>query len=399
MKITGVVAEYNPFHSGHEYQLKMARKLSGCDCLAVVMSGNYVQRGEPAIIDKFKRAEAAIYGGADIVIELPMPFSCQNAEMFALAAVKELKKLSIDSISFGCENDNSKLLEKIAGLQLSPKFNNYVKEEMKKGLSYPSAMSNALESVLGNEADAVYSPNNVLSVEYIKSAMKLNLSLEYYPVRRLGMNHNDVEASGPFHSASFIRKHIIEGSYSKLKLTEKSVRMIEKFYAEHKKYNSLNNYLDFLYYKIINTPELDKIYEVKEGLDNKILSQVYKHNNIDDFIMSLKSKRYTYSRLRRSLLNILLEIKADDITDIMSDCNDYVKVLSFNNTGRKAIKYAKSNGIKVINRYSDYKKYDLNPEKLKIFNITNRSSNIYYLPLENRKINSEYTENAVYVDV
>ena len=399
MKITGVVAEYNPFHAGHEYQLKMARKLSGCDCLAVVMSGNYVQRGEPAIIDKFKRAEAAVYSGADIVIELPMPFSCQNAEMFALAAVKELKKLNIDSISFGCENDNSKLLEKIAGLQLSPKFNNYVKEEMKKGLSYPNAMSNALKFVLGNEADAVYSPNNVLSVEYIKSAMKLNLNLEYYPVRRLGMNHNDVEISGPFHSASVIRKHIIGGSYSNLKLTEKSIQMIDKFYAEHKKYNSLNNYLDFLYYKIINTPELNKIYEIREGLDNKILSHVYKHNNIDDFIMSLKSKRYTYSRLRRSLLNILLDIKADDITDIMSDRNDYVKVLSFSNTGRKAIKYAKSNGIKVINRYSDYKKYDLISENLKGFNITNRSSNIYYLPLKNRKINSEYTENAVYVDI
>jgi len=105
MKITGVVAEYNPFHAGHEYQLKMARKLSDCDCIAVVMSGNFVQRGEPAIIDKFKRAEAAVYGGADIVIELPMPFSCQNAEMFAFAAIKELKKLNVDSISFGCEND------------------------------------------------------------------------------------------------------------------------------------------------------------------------------------------------------------------------------------------------------------------------------------------------------
>lgn len=399
MKITGVVSEYNPFHSGHEYQLKMARKLSGCDCIAVVMSGNYVQRGEPAIIDKFKRAEAAVFGGADIVIELPMPFSCQNAEMFAMAAISELKKLNIDSISFGCENDNSKLLEKIAALQLSSKFNGYVKEEMKKGLSYPNAMSHALKFVFGDEADAVYSPNNVLAVEYIKSAMRLNLNIEYCPVRRLGMNHNDVEASGPFHSASFIRKQIIEGSLNNLELTEKSIQMIEKFYAEHRKYNSLNNYLDFLYYKIINTPELDKIYEVKEGLDNKMLSQVYKHDNIDDFIMSLKSKRYTYSKLRRSLLNILLDIKADDITDIMLDRNDYVKVLSFNNTGRQAIKYAKKYGTKVINRYSDYKKYDLNPEKLKTFNITNRSTNIYYLPLESRKINSEYTENAVYVDI
>ena len=398
MKITGIVAEYNPFHSGHEYQLKMAKKLSGCDCVAVVMSGNYVQRGEPAIIDKFKRAEAAIYGGADIVIELPMPFSCQNAEMFALAAIKELNKLHVDSISFGCENDNVEILQKIAELQLSLRFNNNVKAEIKKGISYPSAMSNALKAVLGNETEAVYTPNNVLAIEYIKSAMKLNLNLEYYPVKRLGMNHNDTEISGQFHSASAIRKFIMDGSNTNLKVTDKSIEVVEKFFMEHKKYNTLNNYLDYLYYKIINTEDLHNIYEIKEGLNNKIASQVYRHENIDDLIMSLKSKRYTYSKLRRSLLNILLDIKTVDINKILSTNFDYIKVLSFNNAGRKVIKYAKTNGTKVINRYSDYKKYNLNTRELPIFNITNKSSNIYYLPLDNRKLNSEYTENAIYVD-
>lgn len=399
MRITGVVAEYNPFHSGHEYQLRMARRLSGCDCIAVVMSGNYVQRGEPAIIDKFKRAEAAIYGGADIVIELPMPFSCQNAEMFAHAAIMELKKLNVDSISFGCETDNVRLLKKIALLQLTPGFNNYIKEEMKKGLSYPNAMSNALKFILNEEAEAVYSPNNVLAVEYIKSAVKLNLELQYYPVKRAGMAHNDTEISGLFHSATAIRNAIMEGSFDNLMLTEKSTELIKKFCKEHKKYNKLNNYRDYLYYKIITCDDLEEIYEINEGLNNKIISQVYKHETIDEFIMSLKSKRYTYSKLRRSLLNILLGIKKVDIINIMSTNDKYVKVLAFNNTGRKAIKNAVNNGTIVINRYSDYKKNNLTPEKLMRFNITNKTSNIYYLPLENRKMNSEYFENAVYVDV
>lgn len=399
MRITGVVAEYNPFHSGHEYQLRMARRLSGCDCIAVVMSGNYVQRGEPAIIDKFKRAEAAIYGGADIVIELPMPFSCQNAEMFAHAAIMELKKLNVDSISFGCETDNVRLLKKIALLQLTPGFNNYIKEEMKKGLSYPNAMSNALKFILNEEAEAVYSPNNVLAVEYIKSAVKLNLELQYYPVKRVGMAHNDTEISGLFHSATAIRNAIMEGSFDNLMLTEKSTELIKKFCKEHKKYNILNNYRDYLYYKIITCDDLEEIYEINEGLNNKIISQVYKHETIDEFIMSLKSKRYTYSKLRRSLLNILLGIKKVDIINIMSTNDKYVKVLAFNNTGRKAIKNAVNNGTIVINRYSDYKKNNLTPEKLMRFNITNKTSNIYYLPLENRKMNSEYFENAVYVDV
>ena len=399
MRITGVVAEYNPFHSGHEYQLRMARRLSGCDCIAVVMSGNYVQRGEPAIIDKFKRAEAAIYGGADIVIELPMPFSCQNAEMFAHAAIMELKKLNVDSISFGCETDNIRLLKKIASVQLTTGFNKYIKEEIKKGLSYPNAMSNALKFILNEEAEAVYSPNNVLAVEYIKSAVKLNLELQYYPVKRAGMAHNDTEISGLFHSATAIRNAIMEGSFDNLKLTEKSIELIKKFCKEHKKYNILNNYRDYLYYKIITCDDLEEIYEINEGLNNKIISQVYKHETIDEFIMSLKSKRYTYSKLRRSLLNILLGIKKVDIINIMSTNDKYVKVLAFNNTGRKAIKNAVNNGTIVINRYSDYKKNNLTPEKLMRFNITNKTSNIYYLPLENRKMNSEYFENAVYVDV
>jgi predicted nucleotidyltransferase len=399
MRITGVVAEYNPFHSGHEYQLRMARRLSGCDCIAVVMSGNYVQRGEPAIIDKFKRAEAAIYGGADIVIELPMPFSCQNAEMFAHAAIMELKKLNIDSISFGCETDNIRLLKKIASVQLTTGFNKYIKEEIKKGLSYPNAMSNALNFILNEEAETVYSPNNVLAVEYIKSAVKLNLDLQYYPVKRVGMAHNDTEISGPFHSATAIRNAIMKGSYDNLMLTEKSTELIKKFFYEHNKYNTLNNYMDYLYYKIITYDDLEEIYEINEGLNNKIVSQVYKHESIDELIMSLKSKRYTYSKLRRSLQNILLDIKKVDIINIMSTNDKYVKVLAFNNTGRKAIKNAVNNGTIVINRYSDYKRNNLTPEKLLKFNITNKSSNIYYLPLENRKMNSEYSENAVYVDI
>ena len=306
--------------------------------------------------------------------------------------------MHVDSISFGCENDNVEILQKIAELQLSLRFNNNVKAEIKKGISYPSAMSNALKAVLGNETEAVYTPNNVLAIEYIKSAMKLSLNLEYYPVKRLGMNHNDTEISGQFHSASAIRKFIMDGSNTNLKVTDKSIEVVEKFFMEHKKYNTLNNYLDYLYYKIINTEDLHNIYEIKEGLNNKIASQVYRHENIDDLIMSLKSKRYTYSKLRRSLLNILLDIKTVDINKILSTNFDYIKVLSFNNAGRKVIKYAKTNGTKVINRYSDYKKYNLNTRELPIFNITNKSSNIYYLPLDNRKLNSEYTENAIYVD-
>lgn len=403
MKITGVIAEYNPFHTGHEYQLKKARELSCCEAVAVVMSGNFVQRGEPAIIDKFKRAESAIYGGADLVIELPMPFSCQNAEMFSAAAVNELKKLQVTSLSFGCENDDILLLKKIAAIQLNnPIYNNMLKAEMKKGISYPNALSNVLASLLGESTkDAIHSPNNVLAIEYIKSTMKQNLSWDFVPVKRMGKNHNDTELSGQLNSATAIRKNILSGSpdytYS---LTQKSIEMLKEFYKEKNSFNQLNNYLDFLYYKIVDIgiEGLNEIYEVSEGLNNKIYSNIFKHDNIDDFIMSLKSKRYTYSKLRRTMLNIILGIKYDDINDFMlPNQHEYVKILAFNDVGRKMIKLAQTNQTATINRYSDYKKNGMSAEDLSIFKLTNKSTDLFYLPFKNKTINQEYTINATYV--
>ncbi len=275
MKITGVVAEYNPFHMGHEFQLKKARELSSCDGIAVVMSGNYVQRGEPAIIDKFRRAEAAIYGGADIVIELPMPFSCQNAEMFADAAVKELNKIPVNALSFGCENSDTKLLKNIARVQLSTEFGNKIKEEIKKGMSYPRAMSNIIKLLLGEEAfNAAASPNNVLAVEYIKSTMKRNLKWDFVPVKRIGKAHNDTSFTGCFDSATAIRKTILNSAAKHTKSVPlKSAEQLYRFYKDHG-FNSFDNYLDLLHYKIIELGPygLNDIYEVTEGLNNKVYS-------------------------------------------------------------------------------------------------------------------------------
>lgn len=400
MNLTGVVAEYNPFHKGHEYQLKMARELSSCDGIVVVMSGNFVQRGEPAIIDKFKRAEAAVYGGADLVIELPMPFSSQNAEMFANAAIKELNKLHINNLSFGCESTDIELMKKIANLQLSDKFNREIKCEIKNGISYPKALSNVISSLLGEEAyEIANSPNNVLGIEYIKSALKHNLSWNFVPIVRIGKEHNDLIATGHYDSATAIRKVLLDSPLNSISVPPKSREKINEFYEKHGKFNYFNNYLSLLYYKIIELgPEkLNDIYEVTEGLNNKIYSNVFMHNNIDDFIMSLKSKRYTYSKLRRVLLNILLDLTNDDIRYFMSTNTNYVKVLAFNDIGRNIIKETRQNGTILITRYSDYNKYNLNASELPLFKLTDKSTNIYNISLDNKNLNTEYTLNSIYV--
>jgi len=408
MKIVGIVAEYNPFHKGHEYQLRKAKENSNCDYVAVVMSGNFVQRGEPALIDKFRRAESAIYGGADLVIELPMPFSCQNAELFAKAALTELKKLNITHLSFGCEDDDLESLKEAALIQINNKNLKYIiKDELAKGISYPTALTNAINSVSNiNIAHILKSPNNVLGIEYIKSSIKLNGNWDFTPVKRIGKNHNDIDISGRYDSATAIRKDIIKASekiYTN-SLTKKSNEMIEQFYGVYNGYNSLDLYLNYIYYKILDLgiDGLNDIYEVSEGLNNKIYSNIFIHNSIDNFIMSLKSKRYTYSKLRRILLNILLNIKKHDIDNFMltnlesktNIYNNFVKVLAFNDNGRQILKHTKNSDTYIINKFSDYKKYNLN---LDIFNLTNKSTNIYYLPFNNKKTNEEYIQNAIYV--
>lgn len=414
MKITGVVAEYNPFHRGHEYQLKMARQLSNCDYVAVVMSGNFVQRGEPAIIDKYKRAAAAVHGGADLVIELPLPFACQNAELFAEAAVTELKKLNITHLSFGCEDTDIELLKEIAAIQLNSKeYTTIIKEELKKGISYPRALTNSISRISSHSIeDVISSPNNVLGIEYIKSSFKLNFNLDFVPVKRIGKNHNDEDLSGQFDSATAIRKGIFlkGGEIYRNSLTEKSLEMLELFYDEYGGFNSLNNYLNYIYYKILTLgPEgLNGIYEISEGLNNKIYSNIFKHGNVDDFIMSIKSKRYTYSKLRRILLNILLGITKGDIRHFMStnisnisnsnissnDCRNYVKVLAFNDRGRFLLKDLKDSGTYFVKRFSDYKKYNISSDT---FKFTDTCSNIYYLPFISRQAATEHILNAVYI--
>lgn len=411
MKVVGIVAEYNPFHKGHEYQLKKAKEISSCEYVAVVMSGNFVQRGEPALIDKYKRAEAAIYGGADLVIELPMPFSCQNAELFAKAALTELKKLNITHLSFGCENDNLELLKEAAQIQIDNKNLKYIiKEELSKGISYPTALTNAINYISKkNIGHILKSPNNVLGIEYIKNSIKLNADWDFTPVKRIGKNHNDIDLSGKYDSATAIRKSIIIGNNTmhSSSLTEKSNELIENFYYEYNGFNSIDRYLNYIYYKILDlgTDGLNNIYEVTEGLNNKIYSNIFKYSTIDDFIMSFKSKRYTYSKLRRILLNILLDIKKTDIKNFMSTDmnlsplsynihNNFIKILAFNDNGRAIIKQSKDLGTCIINKFSDYKKHDIS---LDIFNITNKSTNIYYLPFHNKKANEEYIQNAIYV--
>ncbi len=408
MKILGIIAEYNPFHNGHAYHINTAKHKSNCDAVIVAMSGNFVQRGEPAIIDKWRRAESAIYGGADLVIEIPLPFACQNAEMFAKSAFKTLEKIPIDLLSFGCETNNTNILYNIADLQLNRKieYDNSIRYFLNLGYSYPEAVSNTINLLLdNNSANQIKTPNNILALEYIKNIISSSVDIDILPILRLGSDYNDTTINNSFASASSIRKALLNNDFKLIEntLPKKSFELINNFYTNNKSFNSLENYIDTIYYAVISNDieSLRKIYDISEGLENKIYKNILAYKTSNDFILSLKSKRYTYARIRRILLNILLNINKQTIEKSKQESLNYVRILASNKKGQQVMKQMKKNNIKIITKTSDYKRYGIDINSNTIFKLTSKSTNIYYLPFANNNkiINIEFKKSMNFIDI
>ena len=220
MKACGIVAEYNPLHTGHVYQMNKARQISQADCIIVVMSGNFVQRGEPAVIDKYARTRAALKAGADIVVELPVYYALSSAENFARGAVLTLNEMKAASICFGAETDNADRLAKIshAIISESPEYKAILNKALAEGLSYPAARQTALLEYLPECKNIISGSNNILAIEYIKAILGNNLKMTYYPVLREGAGYNDVTDNAEYASAFGIRKMIMSGESEKLKV-------------------------------------------------------------------------------------------------------------------------------------------------------------------------------------
>lgn len=408
MKILGIIAEYNPFHNGHAYHINAAKNKSNCDAVVVAMSGNFVQRGEPAIIDKWRRAKSAIYGGADLVIEIPLPFACQNAEMFANAAFKVLENIPIDILSFGCESNNTDTLYKIADLQLNQKdkYNNSIKNYLDLGFSYPESVSNTIKLLLGSyEANTISTPNNILALEYIKNIIRSPINIDILPIIRVGSDYNDTTITNSIASASSIREALFKKDFLLIKntLPKESFKQIYDFYIKNNFFNSLENYLNIIYYSIIDngTEHLKEIIDISEGLENKIYKNTLTYKSVNEFIVSLKSKRYTYARIRRILLNILLDFNKQIIEKSKQEITNYIRILASNKNGQQVMKKMKKSNIKIITKTSDYKRYNIDINYNTIFQLTNKTTNIYHLPFKSndKMLNIEYKKSVNFIDI
>ena len=336
MKTLGIVTEYNPFHKGHAYMIEEAKKKAGADRVVVVMSGSFVQRGEPAIFDKWTRTEAALMNGVDMVLELPVLFAAANAETFARAAVRILEETGIvDVLCFGSESGDLHSMQEAARLMENEteEFQHILKEHLDEGLSYPAARAKALEIVSQISSDILSRPNHILGLEYLKALDRYNCSMEPMTIKREG-DYNSPSLTDGFASAAAIRKALAED-----RSTEALPQLPENVHDVYNKALSLGTAPCFwdeltpaLHYKLrmSTTEEIHEIAEVVEGLENRILHSIDSCYDIKDVIDFIKTKRYTRTKIQRILLHILLDIKEKEVAYFMNlPKMPYIRVLGF----------------------------------------------------------------------
>ena len=352
MNITGIITEYNPFHNGHKLHLEESKKQTKSDGTICIMSGNFVQRGGPAIIDKWKRTEMALSNGVDLIIELPTFYAVSSAEFFAKGAVSILNSLNIvNNLFFGSEIGDAKALSEIAKVLVSEdeRFQNILKENLSLGLTFAKAREKSLIEYLNSSEinNIITSSNNILGIEYIKAILKLNSSINPIALKREGSNYNDKSLSQTFSSATSIREVLKNTSnIEDLKniIPLESYEVFSKLQEQDYRFTFEEEMFKYIKYKIqTNCVNFNNLYEVTEGLDNKIIKEISSSNSLHEFILKIKSKRYTYSKISRILTHIYLGLDNDDFKDIANENNLYVRVLGFNKTGREILSLIKAN--------------------------------------------------------
>ena len=338
MKAIGIIAEYNPFHNGHLYQIQKIKEMYPNYTIVVVMTGNFTERGNVAIIDKFKRTEIALNNNVDLVIELPYPFATQSADTFAYGAITILEKLQVEKVIFGSESDNIEDLKTIAKVQIDNKdFEKLVKIYSKLGNNYPTSIASAVYDLTNKK---INTPNDLLGVSYIKTILENNYKIEPITIKRIN-NYHDKKLS-KISSATSIREA--------LKKNEAIKDHIPKnYYKYFDKLHFIEDYFDIIKYKILTDNDLSKYCTVDEGIDLLLKKQILKSYSYEELIKNIKSKRYTYNKITRMILHILCNFTKDK-KELFKDIS-YIRILGFNDYGKSYLnKIKKEIDIPIISK-------------------------------------------------
>lgn len=375
MKVLGLIAEYNPFHYGHKYHLEKSLKETNSNYSIAIMSGSFVQRGEPSIVDKWTKAKMAIDNGVDLVIELPTLYSTQSAELFSQGAIEILNSIGIvDSISFGSEAGELEPLKIISKILIEePKhFKEVLTYHLSLGNSFPVSRSLALESFIDKNfpfleydfKEILRNSNNILGIEYIKALEKTDSSIKAHTIKRIGGNYKDSNPNPKFTSATAIRNILYKGdvNLSKNLIPIESFNRLKDYLSRYGSFNSLENYNNIIRYLFLTKDKkiLKRIFDIDEGLENRILKYIKRNNNLVDIISNISTRRYPITRIQRIFMHLLLDIYSSDVKNAYIKTPGYIRILGSNHKGFRLLnKIKKESSVKIITKFSDYKNYNI----------------------------------------
>ena len=377
-KIIGIIGEYNPIHLGHIYQINEIKKKYPKSLIILITNTSFTERGDVSILNKWDKTKISLENNIDLVIELPFPYATQSADIFANGALKILNYLKINILAFGSESNQIEKLSTIVKTQLVNKdYQKKVKDYLKTGINYPTALSKALEDILGY---TISEPNDLLGISYIKEIIRNNYPIIPITIKRIGSYH-ETETTTNIASASLIRKKIQKNQ----SISQYIPNNTEKYLYKNL---TLENYFPYLKYKIISEKDLSIYQTVDEGIENRLKKEILNTNSWQELIEKVKTKRYTYNKINRMLVHILTSFTKEEAKQIKID---YIKILGFNTSGRNYLNQLKKEiKIPIITSYQRNFSQTLDLE--------HRASSIYYLPINQKLILNEYNKRPIIKD-
>ena len=404
MKTVGIIAEYNPFHNGHAWQLAEAKKRTGADFSVIVMSGDFVQRGEPAMTDKFTRTKMALLGGADLVIELPVQYACGSAEYFARGACTLLDRLGVvDTLCFGCEDELPDAFSALSGLLADepPAFSRCLKKYLACGNSFPKARLLALEACLSpsetlpmDSARALLSsPNNTLGLEYLIACRRQNCSFDFLPIPRQGTGYHCDTPSGNFASATALRQNpdLLDNYVPACCLPVLKNALEQNGMRKTKDFSAL------LHYALLLCEDYSAFLDVNDDLADRIRKLLPQFITFDQFVSLLKTKQLTETRIRRCLFHILLGIRKEPIKTDRLNGLSFARVLGFRKTALPLLgEIKKKSVIPMISQAADARKI-LTGQELEAFKRNLCASSIYHAVWPQKMPYNEYRQQIILI--
>ncbi|MDL4841279.1 nucleotidyltransferase [Aquibacillus rhizosphaerae] len=352
MKACGLIVEYNPYHNGHQYHLEQSKQITAADCTIAVMSGNFLQRGEPAIIDKFSRAKIAIEQGVDLVVELPFVYAVQNSDLFSRGAVLTLGALNASTLCFGSEHGEIHTFIEAFDLYQNnqEEYTRVLKDNLSTGLSFPEASKYAYASIGLTTGNVDLSqPNNILGFSYVKSIFSTNQSIKPITIKRHKNSFHQQDITHPIASATSIRKELLASDQiSKLAestLPETTKKELTNYYKHTGIWHHWEQYFSILQYRVLTMTdkELGNIHGVEEGLENRLKRTASKVTSFVSWMEQLKTKRYTWTRLQRVFVHILTNTTKETIKHLSQNTHlPYIRLLGMSEQGQAYLKEIKS---------------------------------------------------------